>query len=246
MDFVISFAGHWAVIGAAILVLMALRQVQLNLTWLLASVVIFSLGAAAVIGGGMFIPLDRYFGDLNWNWAGKVAGFLTSLLIAAALLAFAKKPLSSSGLTFTQRAGSLLPAALATALLIALSVGVEVWANDGTDTSAERLWFQATMPGLDEEPFWRGVLLLAMTEAVRSGRFNLFGAEIGWSGVLVTILFGLVHGMGYSNGGFSFSWLAVAVTGVLGFGLYWLRQRTGSVIIPIIAHNLINVSNSFF
>jgi len=33
---------------------------------------------------------------------------------------------------------------------------------------------------------------------------------------------------------------------VCGFGLLWLRERTGSVVIPIIAHNLINGLGSFF
>lgn len=246
MDLLITFGAQWAIILAGIVLLALTRQVRINFPWLIAALVIFALGITALMVLGRLIPLERYFGELNWNWGGKIAGFLMSLLIAAALWFIAKKPPSESGLTFAIKPGSLLPAAIVTLLLIALSIGIEVAFNDGTDTSTERLLYQATMPGLDEEPFWRGVLLLAMCEAVRSGRLNLLGAEIGWGGVLLALLFGLVHGMGYGNGQFQVMWIIVAITGGIGFGLYWLRERTGSVIIPIVAHNLINVSNSFF
>ena len=39
---------------------------------------------------------------------------------------------------------------------------------------------------------------------------------------------------------------AIVVTGVIGLCLLWIRERTGSLLLPILVHNTINVSLSFF
>ncbi|MET0369741.1 MAG: CPBP family glutamic-type intramembrane protease [Sphingobium sp.] len=36
------------------------------------------------------------------------------------------------------------------------------------------------------------------------------------------------------------------MTGALGAGLFWLRTRTGSLVAPVVAHNLLNFGYSFF
>lgn len=65
----------------------------------------------------------------------------------------------------------------------------------------------------------------------------------GGAGALVTLLFG--HGLGWGEGGVVVSWIALVYTAFLGFWLLWIRQRTGSVIMAIVAHNLINFISSF-
>ena len=159
---------------------------------------------------------------------------------------FQQSVLQQTGVTLKQAPGSILPAMVLTAILVAAVVGLEVLSADGTDTSTERLLYQATMPGLDEEPFYRGLFLYALSAALISGRWNMLGAPIGWAGVLITIIFGLGHSLMYSEGAIAMSWIAFIYTGILGFGLLWLRERTGSLVMPIVAHNLINFSSSFF
>ena len=110
----------------------------------------------------------------------------------------------------------------------------------------ERLLYQATMPGLDEELFFRGLFLAVLGAAVPSGGVNLFGARITVAGLLVTLLFGLGHGVGIEDGKPFVSWIFIAVTAWFGFGLLWVRERTGSVLLPLLGHNLINFSGSFF
>jgi hypothetical protein len=95
--------------------------------------------------------------------------------------------------------------------------------------------YQATLPGLVEETVFRGVLLALADRAVaaRHARWEVMGARIGWSGLLVTLSFLALHGISLGT-----------VLGVLPAALLylWLRQRTGSLLLPIAAHNLWNLS----
>jgi len=179
---------------------------------------------------------------LKWNWVGKIAAIATSLLLLATL------PMLSGttvGLTWRQRPRSLGPALVVTALLCLFSWAVEAWAADGTDTSPERLLYQATMPGLDEELFMRGILLSLFVQGFGRSRERL-GASFGLAEAAVTFLFAAGHGLRIADGAIMFDPLVFVVTGLLGAGFAWLRQRTGSLVVPIFAHNLINFGNSFF
>jgi uncharacterized protein len=66
-----------------------------------------------------------------------------------------------------------------------------------------------------------------------SARANLFGATIGWGGVAVTLVFVALHGTS-----------ACALVGVLPPALLylWLRAKTGSLVMPVVVHNLWNLS----
>jgi len=246
-DFIVSF-GIWAgvLVGSAIL-LGLLGLARIRAAWLVFGVLIFAGYFAALMLGGDYIPVKDYFPGVEWNWSGKIATILFSLVLIILLAIFSRSARPSAvGFTLRQAPGSLTPALIASALLLAASLGLEIMANDGTDTSPERLLYQATMPGLDEELFFRGVFLAVMGAAVQSGRVSILGAPIGWAGLIVTLLFGLGHGVMYAEGAVNANWPIVAITGAIGFGLLWIRERTGSILIPILAHNAINVALSFF
>lgn len=72
------------------------------------------------------------------------------------------------------------------------------------------------------------------------------GAAVGLASLIVTFIFAAGHGVGWGAAGLELHLQAFVLTGALGAGLLWIRQRTGSVLLPIAAHNLINVGNSFF
>lgn len=178
---------------------------------------------------------------LRWNWLGKVAA------IAGALIYWRLTHLSRNeiGLTWRQRAGSLVPALVVVALLCAFSWTNEARAADGTSLSAGRLLFQAIMPGLDEELVFRGLLLAFFVRAFGVGR-EIADGSFGWAGVAVTFLFAAGHGLFVADGTVTMNWHAFFVTGTIGGGLLWLRTRTGSLALPLVAHNAINFGNSFF
>lgn len=195
---------------------------------------------AVVVAGaevqGAFMP------SLKWNWIGKI---ISTAAVLAAIGLIPNVDRKDVGLNVRQRPGSIGPALVCLVLLCALSWGVEAWANDGRDLSPERIAFQALMPGLDEELFFRGLFLTLLVRAFDE-RWELLGAQVGPAAAVATFLFGAGHGLTVADGQLHFDPLAFALTGTIGFGLLWLRQRTGSLLLPIGAHNIINVGNSFF
>ncbi len=115
---------------------------------------------------------------------------------------------------------------------------------DGRD-DWETVAFQWTMPGLDEEVFYRGVLLVAMNEAFAK-RISILGAPIGFGGLLTSALFGLAHGLSFGPGGFEFELGFFLMTGGPSILLLWMREKTGSILLPVIAHNIANGAFTMF
>ena len=247
MELIITFGLWWGVVFVIAALLHVTRLARVDLGWLGFAIILHGLYVLAVNASLPFVDFERWFGELHWNWDGKLAAILLSLIMLIVISLVRKKvSFLDAGLTTRQTPGSVLPAAIITFLLVALTVGLEIIAADGADTSLERLLFQATMPGLDEEIYFRGVLLLAMSLSVRSAGVTLGGGLISWAGILVTILFGLGHSLFWQGGAMAFSGVFFGYTAILGFGLLWLRERTGSIVFPLVAHNLINFSGSFF
>lgn len=175
----------------------------------------------------------------DWNWQGKIMALATTLAIAS-LPTFGWQ---QSGLTLKQAEGSLartVPVVIIYGLFfIALAHFIPSEA-----ASRETVAFQLTMPGLEEEPFYRGVLLLALDRAFL-GRVRFLGVDWGWGAVLSCLLFGLAHAFGYSNGSFSFDSMTMALTALPSLIAVWLRLRTGSVLLPVLLHNFGNSISLF-
>lgn len=183
--------------------------------------------------------LARFYGlvprlpDLSYNWVGKALALAGTLAIAS-LPAFGWKRV---GLTLRQREGSgsaMLAALFYCAFFAALTL---IFPSD--PAKPEDLAFQLTLPGLEEEPFFRGILLFAFDQAFR-GRVRFFGVSWGWGAVLSSVAFGLVHAFGYSDGAFSFDPVYFALTAGPSFVAVWVRYRTGSLLLPVIMHNFGN------
>lgn len=177
--------------------------------------------------------------ESHWNWLGKVMS-LTGMLIVASLPAFGWRRV---GLTLRQEAG-WRSALLVFALLGVVFFYFAITGADGRD-DLDTIAFQWTMPGLDEELFYRGVLLLAMNAAFVS-RIRIMGAPIGFGGLLTSVLFGLAHALTYDADGFEFDTMTFAMTGGPSLILLWIREKTGSLLLPVLAHNLANGASTLF
>ena len=185
--------------------------------------------------------LTRFYGampnllpDLDRNWQGK-------LLALAATLAVAALPMFGwrrVGLTLKQAPGSLKAALPVLALYCAFFLGIAV-AFSGGPMSSEEIAFQLTMPGLEEEPFYRGILLFALYQAF-AGRVRFLGVEWGWGAILSCLLFGMAHAFGFSDGQFAFDPFVMAMTAIPSLIGVWLMLRTGSLLLPIVMHNFGN------
>ncbi len=237
MDLFISMAIWWTPMAAIMLLLQAMGKGPIAWRWLGAAIVAFAIYSMAVF----FLPrIDGVpvLGE-QYNWSGKIAAILTT--IAMMLVAKRISPFFSNanlGLTLKQNEGSIVPALIATGSMLAIVVTLQLVAGNNPPPDTETLLYQGIVPGLDEELLFRGLLLALLAAAL---------AEIKnswrWAGILVTLLFAFGHSFFYQANGSQFDPIALGFTGVLGGIMMFIRLRTGSILIPILAHNLTNVVN---
>lgn len=206
--------------------------------WLVAALAM-NLVYQALLTRGFWLVPDP-FPEAAWNWSGKLLAFGGTLIVVS-LPAFR-----------WARCGARLdqgPRWRGALMLLVVLAGLFFWlaisGADGKPDDIETIAFQWTMPGLDEEFFYRGTLLLALNEAFRP-RVNVLGAPIGYGGMLTTILFGLTHALSYEAGVIEIDPMTFAMTGGPSLLLLWLRERTGSLVMPVIGHNIANGASTLF
>jgi membrane protease YdiL (CAAX protease family) len=202
-----------------------------SVRWLIIAAMLVAINDALLTLGYGWLP-DVVGG--TWNWQGKLMALAASIAIIA-LPAFGWR---QTGLTISQEAGSLKAAVPVAAVYCAFFVVIALL-FPAEPATAEDVAFQLTMPGLEEELFYRGLLLFALDQAFR-GRKRLLGVDWGWGAVLSCMLFGLTHAFGYSDGAFSFDPVTMALTAIPSLIAVWLRLRTGSLLLPVLLHNFGN------
>jgi membrane protease YdiL (CAAX protease family) len=206
----------------------ARRPARAGLIVFVATLLLF-LGLRAL---PMLLPGERSLGE-RWNWSGDLLALAGVLWVASILARRGAMPWREMGFTWAQRSESVRSALWVSAAGLLLNTWVSSLGRFRLAPVPLETWlYQATMPGLVEEAVFRGVLL-AVLDRVFSARAILFGAPIGWGGVIVTLTFVALHGVS-----------AGALVGVLPAALLylWLRARTGSLLLPIMVHNLWNLS----
>jgi membrane protease YdiL (CAAX protease family) len=202
-----------------------------SLRWLLVAAVLVAINDALLTRAYGLLP--NVIGG-EWNWQGKLLALGATLAIAA-LPAFQWRRV---GLTLRQKPGSLRSALPVAAVYCGFFLALALAFPNGPTTN-EEVGFQLTMPGLEEEPFYRGILLFALDRAF-TGRIRLLGVEWGWGASLSSMMFGLAHAFGYSDGAFSFDAMTMALTAVPALLAVWIRLKTGSLLLPILMHNFGN------
>lgn len=232
MDGLIGLGGTLVLLLLAGGLIGALDRKRFAPGWLLTAALLVALNDVLLTRCYGAIP-DLVSGS-DWNWQGKLLALAGSLAIAALPL-FGWRPV---GLTFVQAPGSL-KAALPVLMIYCAFFAIMALAFPSDPASADEIAFQLTMPGLEEELFYRGILLFALDRAF-VGRWHFLGVDWGWGAVLSCLLFGLTHAFGYSDGQFAFDPLYMALTAIPSFIAVWLRLRTGSLLLPMLIHNFGN------
>ncbi len=210
---------------------------QFNIRWFLIALVLFNVNAALVLN---FFGLNSLFyglignPDTQFNWAGKI----TALCFSAAILTSGLIQRQAAGVTFRQsnraHIGWLV---LLILCLIDIYIAIQL---DNERHSLEAITYQLFMPSLEEELFYRGILLFALLKAFGEGP-RFLAARFGWAALIGSLLFGTVHSLFWADGELVFSVETFFITGALGLVLTWLRLNTGSVVAPILLHSAINV-----
>jgi membrane protease YdiL (CAAX protease family) len=229
-DAIIALGGWIGATAAMGLIAAIALRGKVKWGWFLGALLLMAAYDALLTRGYGHIPLQ--FWPSDWNWEGKAMALVLSLVVA--LFLGAKRV----GLTLKQDRKGLKGALILSGALIALFLGLALY-FPGQGTDADTLAFQLTMPGLDEELFYRGVLLLMLNEAF-ARPLRLLGVPMGWGALISSVAFGLAHALGYRDGAFTFDAMTMLLTGAPALLLVWLREKTGSLLLPVLLHNFAN------
>jgi hypothetical protein len=90
---------------------------------------------------------------------------------------------------------------------------------------------------------YRGVLLALLAGAL-GNPLSIAGIRIGCGALPVIAFFGLAHGLTQAHSTDTIASIVAAT--VMGAGLVWLKERTSSIWVTVIVHNLANNGSSFF
>ena len=200
-----------------------------------ASLVIVFINMLALYVTPTIIPTPFNFANLQWNWFGKIAGFITTLVVYFFL---SKDQRRESGLfTYPQLKEWKSILVVIFGLLI-FCCTVAYYGRDGKPVTLETVLFQATMPGLDEEALFRGTLLAILITAFKKP-YHILGINLGWGSLPIVLFFGIAHGL-FSHS-ITDSLITILTTGITGACLLWLKEKTSSIWIPVLVHNLFNI-----
>lgn len=201
--------------------------------WLLVAGLLILISDAALLR--LYGAVPDFAPQWDRNWTGKVLALATTLAIAA-LPGFGWRRI---GLTLAQNPDGRWVTWIVAAILAAIfTVPAVLFPSDPAST--ENIAFQLTMPGFEEEPFYRGLLLLVLANAY-GGRWHFAGIAWHWGSLMSCVAFGFAHAAGWGDAGFEFDPLTFAITGGPALLLVWLRERTGSLLLPVLLHNYANV-----
>lgn len=180
-------------------------------------------------------PAFDVISSSQWNWSGKLWSIALALIAIVAL----RLGRADVGLVASKNVKvSVIVVALLTTFSFSLG-----FVFDPEIPNAETVAFQALMPGLAEELAYRGVAPAILLAMFRPGSTlqEQGPNRIPWNVVLITsITFGAWHGLSYGDGSFSFSLLPALFPFIGSVAYGWLRFYSGSLLFPVIAHNLGN------
>jgi uncharacterized protein len=182
-----------------------------------------------------FVPNHLWSGFLLCGWSGKSYSILLTLI----LIYFFRSVLSfrETGISLQHNEGSLIPSAGIILMITFWSSFVGSRSPRG-DFDMTTLVYLSIMPGLNEELVYRGVLP-ACLDRLFPKSWIWASAKVGWSTIITTVLFGLLHGL-WLDDQFEFHVEITLIRNAIlsGFIFAWLKERTGSLIMPIIAHGV--------
>lgn len=95
--------------------------------------------------------------------------------------------------------------------------------------------------GFGEELFFRGYIQSSLNQFFGKP-FSLWGTNVGWGFVITSVLFGLIHALASNPP----TWPWALFTAIMGFGLGFVRERSGSILAPILLHGLMDLPLAFF
>jgi len=196
---------------------------------------LLTIGISFVIAAILFMPNFGWLANLHYNWLQKLLAFLCIILLPR-LLSYDK---SVCGFGAPKAS-----TAFATGLLIGLLFAFldSLMTVEHSVPKLETVLFELSMPGLQEEPLYRG-LLLCIWDKYLGRPWKAFGVEFGGGCVITTSLFTVSHLITLDR-----SWHPIVNLDPLqwfNFAIFcmtmcWLRYKFDSAWVSVIAHNADN------
>ncbi len=231
----------WLLVMLPIFILAFLKSKKGNLKFLLLFITLFLADSYLQIFSKQLIP--DFFG-LKFAWIGK---FL-SLALSLSIICFVNKnDRRAIGFTTSTHSKSQIKYGVLIFLgfLIFDFIFKFILFTKGGEFDLETFVFQATMPGLTEELLFRGIYLWIF-DKVFLPNWNFKGIQFGWSFVIVTLLFGVAHGIVLTTDHqFKFDIITIVyLTLISSLSLGILRKFSGNLIYSVVGHNAINLMNA--
>jgi membrane protease YdiL (CAAX protease family) len=234
-DTVLTLASLVTFLVVLVLAAASFRAGRLEPRALCLAPCLWLLNAATVLSGraAQFHYFAAY--GLTWNWLGKILAIGVTVLCCWLLPGFDRR---RAGITWRQVPGSFWPT-LAVIVIACVGAAAVQRAFETPDTRPETFLYQLFMPSLDEELFYRGLLTFYLANALGDS-LNPKAWMPDLSVWIIAVQFSFAHAFAiqHSQPMFSLStFLGVMFYACL---LGWARQRTGSVVLPMVAHTLAN------
>jgi len=169
----------------------------------------------------------------NWNWNGKILGVLFGVLCY-----FLFRKLFKDYDFFTLKQDKTDFKKISILSLAVVLFATIMWFIFGkSEFDMETLAFQLTLPGIDEEIMYRGVLLGILMSGLKE-KSRLIGSP---SLLIISILFGLIHALKLNQGLTpSFNLIYFFQTGLVGYAWGWITIKSRSVLLAMLSHNFSN------
>lgn len=169
----------------------------------------------------------------KWNWDGKILGIISGIMFYFSL----KKYFLENNFFTVKQNKENLKLTLISAIGIILISTVSWFILDKTVFNFEALIFQISLPGIDEEIIFRGILLGLLATALKDRFFFLGSPAI----ILTSILFGLTHSLSLNKDTLiNFEPLYFTHTVFTGYVWGWITLKSRSILLAILSHNLSN------
>jgi len=182
-----------------------------------------------------FEALDVFGG--KWNWSGKIFTTITSLIFYY----YFKDLFYPNNFIKTEQEKKSIRFNIILAAILLLIVIIEGFIFYNAKWNLETIFFQATLPGIDEEIAYRGIMLgILSTVLIKEPKlFNKFKLNPAiW---IVGILFGLIHALKLNKEfNISFDMLYFIQTFFFGVIWSWMTIKSKSILLPMLSHNLVN------
>lgn len=232
----------WIAIMLPFIIIAILKTEKTNLKFLFYFVLYFGLDCLIQALSKDFINLDSI--GLHFAWGGKLLSLLLSLGI---IFSLNKKNREAVGFTLKTNSKKQVKFGVSVFLgFLAFDfIFKMILFPKGGTFDWETFLFQASMPGLTEEIAFRGIGFWLLDKAFPP-KWNYKGVQFGWGFIIITILFGVGHGVILTTDyqvKFDFVTIIYLIL-ISSFSVGVLRKFSGNLIFPIIGHNCINLMNA--